>query len=78
MTSPLHTYHRDYLVIAMYGLTGDWSQARSYSDMPRDQVVEEIEDLLASGVVPVKLRPAFIDCLNGEKLRLYSRVTEAA
>lgn len=60
-------HHRDYVVFAMAALHGDWSAARTYSDMPRQQVIEDLDDLLASGVVPLRLREQFDACLHGER-----------
>lgn len=64
----IRPYHRDCLVLAMYALHGDWTAARSYSDMKRDQAIEDVEDLLAGGVIPLKHIETFKECLHGERL----------
>jgi hypothetical protein len=61
-------YHRDQVVLAMFALHGDWSAARAYSDMPRKQVIEDLDDLLAAKIVPVRLMADFQDCLHGERV----------
>lgn len=62
------TTARRLFVASMYLVHGHWDGAKAWEDASSEDVIREIEDLFAAGIISDELRPYFLDCLHGERL----------
>lgn len=60
-------YMREDTIIAFYSLHGNYDAARAYKDASRQTVIEDISDIIRSGLVKGDLLLQFGGCLLAER-----------
>lgn len=60
-------YIRQDAVVAFFSLHGNWEAARAYCDASRRTVIEDVSDIIHSGLVKGELLARFYACLIAER-----------